>query len=277
VLTDFLRELQRRRVVRVSVVYLIAAFLVIQVSATTFPILQLPDWALRLVLVLVFLGFPIAVALSWAFDITRSGIERTQPQPYSSEEAARVYARVGLPGRPPFLAGRTSYLLAGTVLLVTVVSVTGWFAIAADEAGGDALDDDLVAVLPFRVAGADASLAYLREGMVDLIAVKLAGTPRAVDPRTTLAALRESVGAGADPTLDVARGIAKELRAGHLLLGSVEGAGGTITINASLIRTRDGREVAARPVTGHPDSVQFLVDRLVAALLSPVPRSRQQR
>jgi tetratricopeptide (TPR) repeat protein len=274
VLSDLFKELQRRRVVRVSVAYLIAAWVVLQVSATTFPILQLPDWALRMVLVLVLIGFVVAVALSWAFDITSSGIERTRPQPYSSEEAARAYARVGLPGRPPFLAGRTRYLVAGTVLLVTVLSATGWFAIMADDAGSDALDDGLVAVLPFRVAGADPSLAYLREGMIDLIA---AGTPRAVDPRTTLAAMRESIGTGADPTLDDARSIATRLLAGTVLLGSVVGSGERITINATLIRTRDGRELGALPITGPVDSLPALVDRVVAALLSLEAGESQQR
>jgi adenylate cyclase len=105
-LSHFIQELQRRRVVRVALGYLVAGWLVIQVSATVFPILDLPGWSLRLVLILVVLGFPLAVALSWAFDITDTGIERTPPQK-DDRDPSRTYLRIGRPGRPPFAPGRT--------------------------------------------------------------------------------------------------------------------------------------------------------------------------
>jgi TolB-like protein len=264
VLSEFLQELQRRRVVRVALAYLVVGWLVIQVSATTFPILDLPLWSLRLVLALVVLGFPVALALSWAFDLTDGGIERTTWRPIPPVEAARTYVRLGWPGRPPFHSGRTRYLVAGTLLLVVALSITGWFAMAGSEARGDALDESLIAVAPFRVSGADPSLGYLREGMVDLLAVKLSGSRQALDPRTSLAAFR---GEG-DPTLAAARDVAARLRAGALLLGSVVGTSEHITLSASLVRTRDGREVRAQPVTGPMDSLPALVDRLVASVIS---------
>ncbi len=76
-LSSWFVELRRRKVIRVAVVYLVAAWLVIQVADTTFEPMGLPAWSLKLVIVLAALGFPLACALAWAFDVTALGIERT--------------------------------------------------------------------------------------------------------------------------------------------------------------------------------------------------------
>ena len=70
-------ELRRRKVFRVAAVYLVAAWLAIQVAATVVEPIGLPAWTLRLVIVLAVVGFPLACALAWAFDVTPRGIERT--------------------------------------------------------------------------------------------------------------------------------------------------------------------------------------------------------
>jgi TolB-like protein/Flp pilus assembly protein TadD len=77
----WIAELRRRKVFRVAVVYLVAAWLLIQVADATFEPMGLPAWSLRLVIVLAILGLPIACALAWAFDVTPVGIERTAPLP----------------------------------------------------------------------------------------------------------------------------------------------------------------------------------------------------
>jgi adenylate cyclase len=74
-------ELRRRKVLRVAGVYLVAAWLAIQVADAVFEPLGVPAWALKLVIVLAALGFPVACALAWAFDVSRKGIERTPPLP----------------------------------------------------------------------------------------------------------------------------------------------------------------------------------------------------
>lgn len=73
---SFWRELRRRRVLRVATVYAAAGWAIVEVSATVLPLLQVPDWAGTLVLVLILLGFPLALALAWAFDITPAGVRR---------------------------------------------------------------------------------------------------------------------------------------------------------------------------------------------------------
>jgi TolB-like protein/Tfp pilus assembly protein PilF len=78
VISDFISELKRRRVIRVAIVYLIVGWGMVQFADAVFEPLQLPGWSVTLVIFLVFLGFPIAVLLAWAFDITDHGVERTR-------------------------------------------------------------------------------------------------------------------------------------------------------------------------------------------------------
>lgn len=81
----FLAELRRRKVIRVALVYAVVAWLLIQVAETTFDPLNLPDWTLTLVVMLVILGFPLAIVLAWAFELTPDGIRR---DPGASDDAA---------------------------------------------------------------------------------------------------------------------------------------------------------------------------------------------
>ena len=84
-------ELKRRNVIRVALVYLAAAWLIIQVADTLFPVLQLPDWSMRLVVGLLALGFPVAVILAWAFDLTPDGVKRDAKdgKPHASVDSKR--------------------------------------------------------------------------------------------------------------------------------------------------------------------------------------------
>src|SRR4051794_35393365 len=73
----FFSELQRRKVYRVAIAYIVAAWVLIQVATQVFPFYEIPNWAIRLVISTLVLGFPVALFLSWAFDITAAGIVRT--------------------------------------------------------------------------------------------------------------------------------------------------------------------------------------------------------
>ena len=75
---SFFGELRRRNVYRVAVAYAIVAWLIIQVATQVFPVLEIPNWCVRLVIVLLALGFPVAVILAWAYELTPEGIKRTE-------------------------------------------------------------------------------------------------------------------------------------------------------------------------------------------------------
>ncbi|HEV2096939.1 MAG TPA: hypothetical protein VGQ82_10595, partial [Chthoniobacterales bacterium] len=75
---NFFAELKRRKVYRVAVAYAVVAWLLVQITTQVFPFFEIPSWAVRLVICLLALGFPVALFLSWAFDLTPQGIKRTE-------------------------------------------------------------------------------------------------------------------------------------------------------------------------------------------------------
>jgi len=75
---NFFAELKRRKVYRVAIAYAVVAWVLIQIATQVFPFFEIPNWAVRLVIILLVLGFPVALILSWAFDITPEGIKRTE-------------------------------------------------------------------------------------------------------------------------------------------------------------------------------------------------------
>src|SRR5437763_5199801 len=80
-MSGFFEELQRRKVYRVAAAYIVAAGFLIQIASAAFPAWELPNWSLRLVIVLLLIGFPIALILAWAYEITPQGIQGTTQTP----------------------------------------------------------------------------------------------------------------------------------------------------------------------------------------------------
>src|SRR5437660_8048348 len=75
---NFFGELRRRNVYRVAVAYAVVGWLIIQIATQIFPVLEIPNWCVRLVVILLLLGFPIAMILAWAYELTPEGIKRTE-------------------------------------------------------------------------------------------------------------------------------------------------------------------------------------------------------
>src|SRR5437763_7115649 len=96
-MSNFFQELQRRKVYRVAAAYIIAAGFIIQIGSAVFPAWELPNWTLRLVVVLLLIGFPIALILAWAYDITSEGIKVTPDAPASTHRR-RNLALLGATG-----------------------------------------------------------------------------------------------------------------------------------------------------------------------------------
>src|SRR5256714_9315680 len=96
----FFTELKRRKVYRVAVAYAILSWLLIQIATQVFPFFEIPTWAVRLIVVALVLGFPVALLLSWAFDLTPSGIKRTD-EVEEAKAAAPVTAVKLTPAPPP--------------------------------------------------------------------------------------------------------------------------------------------------------------------------------
>src|SRR6266568_5237213 len=75
---NFFAELKRRNVYKVAIAYAVVAWLLMQIASQIFPFFEIPNWTVRLVVLLLLIGFPVAVILAWAFELTPEGIKRTE-------------------------------------------------------------------------------------------------------------------------------------------------------------------------------------------------------
>ena len=236
----WLAELKRRKVFRVAAVYLVGAWLLVQVAGTTFEPMGLPPWTLKLVIALAALGFPLACALAWAFDVTAKGIERT-PRVTSVDSAA--------PG-----------VLEPKVLpAVAVPSV-------ATEA------PDSVAILPF----VDMSPGHDQEYFCDGIAEEIINSLCCI--RDLRIASRTSSFQFKGRAADV-REIGRALGVGAVLEGSVRKAGERVRITAQLVSSADGYHLWSESYDRDLSDVfaiqTEIAQKLVGALR--VSLSRQER
>jgi len=202
--------------------------------------------------------------------------KRPIDRPRSAVDVRATLESLATPGAgtvvsPTVRRRRAARRAVGITVAVALTLVATAVAYSRRQAERPPVDEGLVAVAPFRVPSRDASLRYLREGMLDLLSAKLTGTtgPRSADPRSLLTAWRRE--AGAD-SVDLSRAkaleVAEALGAGQLLIGDVTGDSSHITLQAVLVRVRDGRALAPAKVEGDPDSLPKLVDMLTAQLLT---------
>jgi DNA-binding SARP family transcriptional activator/TolB-like protein len=185
----------------------------------------------------------------------------------SIEEAAPVKGYS--PARADAPASRRSrYLWLAGISAAAALLLT---AALSNRHRGDvpALDANRIVIVPFRTGGADSSVNYLGEGVVDLLAPMLTGEggPVAVDSRTAISTWNR-VTAGREGTADDARQVARELGAGLALTGAIVDVGGTMTITGTVISVARGSARPLTSVTAPSDSVNTLLDRFVGQLLA---------
>ena len=216
---NFFAELKRRNVYKVAVAYAAVGWLVIQIATSTFPVLQIPTWAMRLVIVLVLLGFPIALVLAWAFELTPDGIKRTQ-----DGEGASVKS-----------GGRRGWIV---VAMIALAAGAWWFIgkplpfLKHDYARQDGeAPAKSIAVLPFASLSEDKANAYFSEGIQDEILTRLAQI-RDLKVISRTSTLRYK--SAPENLLE----IAKQLGVAHVLEGSVQKFGDRVRINVQLINAR---------------------------------------
>jgi TolB-like protein len=211
---DFFTELKRRSVYKVAVAYGVVAWLLIQIATQVFPFLQIPDWAIRLVIMLVALGFPIALVIAWAFELTPEGLKRT--------DAAK-----SLPPR------KRSRAWIHVVLVGALVSVGLFFLgryTGPNRPGSSAATSaKSIAVLPFASLSEDKANAYFADGIQDEILTRLSKIAELkVISRTSTQQFQSKPGNIAE--------IAKQLGVAHILEGSVQKVANSVRINVQLIK-----------------------------------------
>jgi tetratricopeptide (TPR) repeat protein len=245
-------EFRRRKVFRAAAVYLAAAFVVLQLGDIVAEPLGLPGWTMPLLIVFSVTGFVLTLALAWIYELTPDGVRRTA----SVEDGAE-------PGSASSPVDRRRLGVAAVIVLALVGS--GLLARSTLGRGGVAEESDAIAIVPFRVAGAGAELAYMREGMVDLLAAVLSDRAAlaVVPPRVLLRELGSADDAHAIPPRDVVRRVG----ATRVITGEVVGRSDNVTLSATLHDVRNGREVRAT-ASGPERELEALVERLAAQLVA---------
>ena len=256
----FLEELKRRHVVRVAIAYVVAGWLLVQVATQVFPFFRIPDWSVRLVVVLIAIGFPVAVAFAWVFEFTPEGIRRTAPADSPEARAPQAHRSVGQ---------KLNAIIV--TMLVLAVAFLGWrlyavrqlhsaatanpapaftapVAAPVPSAPAQSAPAKSIAVLPFENLNVDQKDAYFVAGMQDLILTKLAdiGDLKVISRTST-----EKYKSHPDDLITVG----KQLGVATILEGSVQKAGNEVLVNVQLIDTRSDSHIWAQSYQRTLDNV----------------------
>ena len=246
-LSTFLAELKRRRVFRVAAVYAGVAFVVIQIIDGAFEYLPIPDWVGTAIIILLLVGFPIAVGLAWAFDITEKGVVRT-----AAKEEADPAER---PPRP--LLGNIT--LAFVAALAVVVAVWSWWDRSRDPLA--AFEHSLV-VMPFDNLTDDPHFDVWEKGMAKLLIDDLVGSEElyVLDYQTLIGIIDaiESV-KKAQVLPDLAREVASRSRVRQVITGDLMKAGEQLRLQAQLLDDNTGELVFTHRVEGETEDDFFVM------------------
>src|SRR5215471_1425492 len=213
-MSGFFEELQRRKVYRVAAAYIVAAGFLIQIASAAFPAWELPNWSLRLVIVLLLIGFPIALILAWAYDITPQGIQ-------------------GTPKTPGIHRRRNLILL---IVIALIISASAGFFLLPRAVRHKV--DKSVAVLPFQNLSSDPDNAYFADGIQEEVLTRLAKiADLKVISRTSTQGYQSQSGNLAE--------IAKQLGVANILEGSVQRAADQVRVNVHLVNVQTGSQLWA--------------------------------
>jgi TolB-like protein/Tfp pilus assembly protein PilF len=251
----FFGEVKRRKVYRVAAAYIIAAGGIIQLASAAFPAWELPNWMLRLVIILLLLGFPIALMLAWAYDITAQGVQ--------------VTPAVGVPR-----AHRRRNIMMLIATGVIVSAAAGFFLLPG--VSGHKCDKS-IAVLPFQNLSDEKENAYFADGIQDDVLTNLSkiGDLKVIS-RTSVMPYRGKA--------SNVREIGKALGVGAVLEGSVRRIGNRVRVNVQLINAETDEHMWAedydRDLTDvfaiQTDLAQQIV-RELQAKLSPMEKAQIER
>jgi TolB-like protein/Tfp pilus assembly protein PilF len=218
---NFLTELKRRNVYKVAIAYGVVAWLLMQVASQIFPFFEIPNWAVRLVVLLLVIGFPVAMILAWAFELTPEGLKRTEVAdelPRKSEQKrAWIYV----------------VIIAGAV-----AAGLFFFGRYTSSKRGAQMSEKSIAVLPFENRSEDKANAYFAEGVQDEILTRLS---KIADLKVTSHTSTQHYKSVPENLAE----IAKQLGVAHILEGSVQKSGDAVRVNVQLIKAANNSHVWA--------------------------------
>jgi TolB-like protein len=275
---SFLGELKRRKIFQVAAVYAVVAWLLVQIVATIEAPLNLPDWVDTLVIVLLAVGFPITLIVSWGFNLTPEGLVREEASPGTLQKRGSKieYALIGLLiVAMLWVLYRVEFQRPQPVVEHAVPTETSPTAVPA-ESRPDVLPDS-VAVLPFANLSPDPDNAYFAAGVHEEILNQLAqiGTLNVIARTSVLQYANDP-----PPIPDIAR----ELKVETVMEGSVRYAGDTVRVTAQLIDGNSGAHLWTEAYDGDLSDVfgiqTDVASKIAASLeaeLLPETRARLEK
>ncbi len=254
-ISNFIAELKRRNVFKVATAYAIAGWLIIQIATSVFPAFNFPDWTQQFVIILTAIGFPIALIVAWAFELTPQGLKTTKEVDEDESISHNTGSKIN------------KLIIGGLCLLVAFLIIERVFFAtlgANDEAIPiSTISDKSIAVLPFDDFNAGGQQEYFADGLTEEILNSLAKTP------DLLVASRTSSFQYKNKNTDIIK-IADTLGVAHILEGSVRESTDKYRVTAQLIRASDGfhlwSETYDRPKTDIIDIQEEIAYQIATAL-----------
>ncbi len=219
---NFFSELKRRNVYKVAVAYAIVGWLLIQIATQVFPIFEIPNWALRLIVLAIIIGFPIALVFAWAFELTPEGIKHTEDVDLADKRVSKNRTWIYV-------------TLIGAALSVALFFV-GRLSAPSSGASVAGLREKSIAVLPFENQNRDPDTDYLCDGIPESIINSLSDLPK------LKVMSRNSVFHYKGKEMD-AQTVGRELKVQTLLTGRVRQRGDGLTIGVELINAQDNSQL----------------------------------
>ncbi len=253
--TSWLSELGRRGVFHVAGLYVLAAWIVVQVADLASGPFPLPDEALRLIWIAAGLGFPIALLFGWRYDITSKGIVRTNPR--ASEDGVQPLSTL-------------DHLIIAALSLVGIglvgFTASGVIGIVNEQAQPDSgeppvLASNSIAVLPFTDMSPNKDQEYFSDGLTEELLNLLAKVPE------LRVAARTSCFSFKGQALDITE-ISQRLRVAHVLEGSVRRSGDRVRISAQLIHAQEGYQVWSHSYDRQLDNIFSIQEEIAAAVVA---------
>ena len=271
----FFGELTRRNVYKVAAAYAVVGWLLIQVATQVFPFFDIPNWAVRLVVVAVLVGFPIALVIAWLFELTPHGIKLD----------ASLDTMAGAHARPPTIYGPWVYVVLLGILLSIGLFFLGRFTAPRAITGPQHATTDTsavpaksIAVLPFDNLSRDADNAYFAEGVEEEIITRLA---KIADLKVISRSSTRQMKSGSG---DLAQ-MAKKLGVATVLEGGVQKSGDKVRVNVQLVNARTDAHLWAesfdRKLTDifavESEIAQMVAERLQAKLTGSEKKAINRR
>jgi serine/threonine-protein kinase len=229
-LQNFFGELKRRNVYRVAIAYAVVAWLLIQIATQVFPFFEIPNWAVRLVVLVIVLGFPIALIIAWAFEMTPQGIKRTEniaPNEYIPQWSARKFAALIV----------TVALLATGLLVFQLMRSKS--TPPAQITAAAPPSQKSIAVLPLLNESGNPADEYFSDGLSEELIAALAQIKE-------LKVIGRSSSFRFKDKKEESKTIGEKLGVSTLLEGTVRKQGNAVRIVAELVNAADGRELWSR-------------------------------